>query len=199
VHPTFTGTVHVYRDADGNPTHGGNNCHCRKQFRPRTYGTLDGVPGWHCKHAGTPRPLYGLDRLAARPGAPVIVCEGEKAADAAATIFADHVCVSWPGGTGAVAVADFGPLIKCDVILWPDNDGPGLKAGAEIARLLPAARTRRVDDLPAGADAADVGAPWDAFRMADRRIADHRISSGDGRSLAGTECLPGRQLDPRRS
>src|SRR5579864_3517225 len=36
-----------------------------------------------------PRPLYGLDRLAARPNARVIITEGERAADAASVLLPD--------------------------------------------------------------------------------------------------------------
>ena len=38
---------------------------------------------WRWQGFSKPRPLYGLDRLAARPAAPVVLCEGEKSADAA--------------------------------------------------------------------------------------------------------------------
>jgi hypothetical protein len=43
--------------------------------------------GWHFKAPPWPGPLYGLDRLAAQPDAPVVICEGEKAADAAGRLF----------------------------------------------------------------------------------------------------------------
>ena len=46
---------------------------------------------WRSKHFPVPRPLYRLDRLAARNDAPVLICEGEKSADAAALIFPDYV------------------------------------------------------------------------------------------------------------
>jgi ABC-type uncharacterized transport system permease subunit len=51
----------------------------RKQFIPLTFW----ADGWKAKAPPEPRPLYGLDRLAARPAAPVLLCEGEKASDAA--------------------------------------------------------------------------------------------------------------------
>ena len=37
---------------------------------------------WRWKSVRAPRPLYNLNNLAAHPGAPVVICEGEKAADA---------------------------------------------------------------------------------------------------------------------
>ena len=51
-------------------------------------------------------PLYGLDRLAARPGAPVIICEGEKSADAAEKIFVDHVAMTSMKGAGSALKSD---------------------------------------------------------------------------------------------
>jgi hypothetical protein len=59
----------------------------RKQILPLT---CDGS-GWRWRAPPAPRPLYGLDRLAARPDAAVIVTEGEKASDAAAALFPDMV------------------------------------------------------------------------------------------------------------
>lgn len=76
-----------------------------------------------------PRPMYGLDRLAANPNAQVIVVEGEKAADAAQERFLDLgipmsklVVMSWPGGGKAVKHVDFSPLKGRSVGLWPDAD-----------------------------------------------------------------------------
>jgi putative DNA primase/helicase len=53
---------------------------------------------WRWQGFPKPRPLYGLDRLAARPEAPVVICEGEKAADAAGKLLLDYVAVTSPGG-----------------------------------------------------------------------------------------------------
>ncbi len=61
-----------------------------------------GPGGWRWAAPPAPRPLYGLDALAARPGAPVLVVEGEKAADAAARLFPFWVSVRWHGVTEEV-------------------------------------------------------------------------------------------------
>lgn len=127
----------------------------RKKFLPLTFGLLGGVAGWHARHPDAPRPLYGLDRLAARPDAPVLVCEGEKAADAAQQMFPSHVCISWPAGTANVGASDWSPLAGRSVTIWPDNDTAGLKAAAQIATTVPGSIIIRVADLPARADAAD--------------------------------------------
>ena len=49
---------------------------------------------WRWKAPPAPRPLYGLDRLRARPDAGVLITEGEKAADAAAALFPSAVCIT---------------------------------------------------------------------------------------------------------
>ena len=49
-----------------------------KEFSPWTWNGSKWIP----KGPPSPRSLYGLDRLAKYPDAPVIICEGEKAADA---------------------------------------------------------------------------------------------------------------------
>ena len=81
-----------------------------------------------------PRPLYGLDRLAKRPDAPVLVCEGEKDTDAAQRLLSTVVAVTWPGGSNAVDKADFSPLKGRRVAIWPDNDEPGRKVAEAVAR-----------------------------------------------------------------
>ena len=83
-----------------------------------------------------PRPLYGLDRLAARPDAPVIVTEGEKAADAAAALLPDHVAITSPGGSKAAGAADWSALAGRKVTIWPDADEPGEAYARDVADML---------------------------------------------------------------
>jgi putative DNA primase/helicase len=128
----------------------------RKWFQPVSYGVLGGVASWYRKAITNNRPLYHLDQLAARPDAMVLVCEGEKSADAAAEPFPACVCTTWQGGTGAVAKTDWSPLANRPAIIWPDNDATGRKAAAAIHRMLPHASVLRVDDLPPGGDAYDL-------------------------------------------
>ena len=147
--------------ADGTPT---------KDVRPWTFGRRVWVDGtgkeraeinWHCKAPPTPRPLYGLDRLAARPDAPVLVTEGEKAADTASGIFPEMVCITSQGGSKAAAKSDWTPLRGRCVTIWPDQDEPGASYAANVAELATVAgatsvRTVEVPaDWPQGWDLAD--------------------------------------------
>jgi putative DNA primase/helicase len=88
--------------------------------------------GWQFKRLHIPVPLYNLDRLAAAAGKPVLICEGEKTADAASRLFPSHVCMTSQGGSAAAGNADWSPLVDRDVTIWPDNDEPG--AGVRRSR-----------------------------------------------------------------
>ena len=112
---------------------------------------------WVWKHHAKPRPLYWARRKAA---APVLIAEGEKSADAAAKLFPDHACVTWPGGTPNVDKADWSALHGRSVTIWPDADDVGRKAAAQLAPiLLGLCCTVRVvnpsEKLPQGWDLAD--------------------------------------------
>lgn len=97
-----------------------------------------GAERWDWKAPPDRRPLYGLDRLAALPDAPVLVAEGEKAADAAVALFPVHVAVSLQGGGNATGKADWRPLVGRSVAVWPDNDAPGAMGLPLRWRRLPA-------------------------------------------------------------
>lgn len=118
-------------------------------------------PRWRWSAFDEPRPLYGLRRLAARPGAPVLVVEGEKTADAAGERLAAFVAVTWPGGSKAAKKADWSPLAGREVVIFPDADAPGDQAARSVVTLALAAGARSavVVDLPAnlpeGWDLAD--------------------------------------------
>lgn len=97
-----------------------------KEVLPLTWcrHPVSGKGAWKWQQWSEPRPMYGLDRLAARPDAPVLLVEGEKCADApgAAGVLAELVAASWPGGGKAVGKVDWSPLAGRSVIIWPDCD-----------------------------------------------------------------------------
>lgn len=93
---------------------------------------VTGKGAWRWISFATPRPLYGLDRLADRPEATVLVTEGEKCSDAAASELPVLVSVSWPGGSKAVDKADWLPLAGRKVVLWPDCDAQTHKHTQEL-------------------------------------------------------------------
>jgi putative DNA primase/helicase len=113
----------------------------RKKLLPITYcAGPNSARGWRMKGFPAPRPLHGLQSLAQRPDAPVLLVEGGKTACTAAEVFENYVAVTWCGGAKAIDKADLTPLTGRTVILWPDADAEG--EAAVIGRP-PAHRTRR--------------------------------------------------------
>jgi putative DNA primase/helicase len=99
----------------------------RKQITPYTWvKNPDGTERWSFRGItgnDTPRPLYGLEKLAADPLKQVVIVEGEKAADAAQELFGNAAIVmAWLGGVATAARADVSPLAGRHVTLWPDFD-----------------------------------------------------------------------------
>lgn len=138
-----------------------------KEYLPRTYckNAETGELAWRWVAFPKPRPLYGLEKLKERPKATIIMCEGEKAADAAQRMFPKEIAMSWPGGSQAVKKADFTPIHGRKLILWPDADQPGLDAMHDVAELV-GSNVEKIrfltlpPDAPQGWDAADAG--WTA-------------------------------------
>ncbi|MEO9944044.1 DUF927 domain-containing protein [Paraglaciecola sp.] len=108
-----------------------------KEFRPLTYCRSDkGQEAWKWNAPFSIKPLYGLDELANKPNAPVVLCEGEKAADAAKQLLPSSVCMSWLNGAKAEKKADFTPLKNKSVLIWPDNDKAGKECAANLVNIL---------------------------------------------------------------
>lgn len=108
-----------------------------KTLIPMCYCYSDqGGKKWTWKSFDKPRPFYNLPDFKNKE-LPVIVFEGEKAADAGKKLFGSkYICTSWPGGAAAVKYSDTKLLKGRKVILWPDNDEPGFKAMNELAEML---------------------------------------------------------------
>lgn len=108
-----------------------------KDILPLTFWRhADGRKEWRWKALPAPRPLYRLDELAARPDAPVMIAEGEKAADAAAKLFPDYVVTTSPNGAKSADKADWSKLAGRRVIVWPDHDDEGRAYAADVCRLV---------------------------------------------------------------
>lgn len=133
-----------------------------KEIRSRTcWRNSAGQTVWCWKSFPGPRPLYRLDLLVQRPDAPVLVVEGEKAADEAQKLFRDHVAITSPGGANAAMKADWRPLKGRDVIVWGDHDEPGRQYAEKVRELVSAAGAKSVrivpipDSFPESWDLAD--------------------------------------------
>lgn len=178
----------------------------KKKFVWQVYAAAGDQREWRWMGFPTPHPMYGLDLLAASPAAAVVLCEGEKAAEACRVLMPDHVALTWPGGGKAADKADFAPLQGRDVVLWADADEPGREAMRTAARLarqagaasvrwlnLPALVTARdKGELLKGFDAADLLAEgWTPERMADFLArADALLDAKTTRPPADTQASP---------
>ena len=100
-----------------------------KQYQQIVYGKdqdtdklkyIRGLNGWK-DH----RPIFNIPGLIKNPTAPVILTEGEKAAEAAAKYFPDHVTTAFINGINSRFKQDYQLLQNREVILWPDNDEAG--------------------------------------------------------------------------
>lgn len=117
---------------------------------------------WRFKGTGlASNGLYGEERLSQRPDCPVLLVEGEKTCDAAATIFPDFVTVTWLGGLGQLSKANFSQLKDRQVFYWPDNDEGGKGSAKQVAELCRSAGVAELQivsipiGLPTGWDLAD--------------------------------------------
>ena len=131
-----------------------------KITRPVTWCRFpDGRERWALKAMPAPRTLHNLPALLKSPENPVVMAEGEKCADAAATVFRDHVATTWAGGADAWSRTDWQPLSGRDVLLLADANEVGRQAMRDIAaRLTSSGCTVRVH-LPPGDDGRDI-ADW---------------------------------------
>ncbi|ASV98993.1 DUF927 domain-containing protein [Paraburkholderia aromaticivorans] len=83
------------------------------------------------------RPLFGLNALAgACDDQLVFVVEGEKAALALQKMLPSVVVVTSAGGASAPSKTDWSPLAGRNVVIWRDNDGPGLNYQDRVVQLI---------------------------------------------------------------
>lgn len=126
----------------------------RKAFRP-----WDATR--QCYKAPEHRPLYNLPQVVRQPE--IVLTEGEKCADA---LNAAGICATTAmnGSNAPVEQTDWSPLAGRKVVIWPDNDAPGLAyaEGARTAIMMAGAISCTILHPPAGKpekwDAADAAA-----------------------------------------
>lgn len=202
----------AYRDSDGNFLFYVQRFDAspeRKEFRPLLPSGAGKKTRWIRKAPGEPRPLYGLDRLAANPDAEVLICEGEKATDAAARLFPGMVPVCSMNGANSPEKSDWSPLADRTVFLWGDFDEPGNHYSATAEKLAASAGAQVVhsirsewflqmstklgikrDTLPKGWDAAD--AEQEGFTAENIQVfLDQEKAEKHENSLFG--CTPDQQ------
>lgn len=155
-----------------------------KTIRQRTVlkNKDSGALYWGCRALPLPRPMYNLPQLIKMKDLPVIVTEGEKAANAGQKIFyKTHVVVAWSHGANSHDKTDLTVLEGRTVILWPDNDKAGLKAMCDVAKKLEKSIVTMVqipDFLPEGWDLADPAGDLDLHKILKHAgpVVDYRVA-----------------------
>ena len=150
-----------YYDADGNllasvVRYEPDGTPGSKTFRPYHFKTVEGRRTWGMG-APSMRPLFRLPKIALAD--PVVLCEGEKAAQALADIGIEAT-TAMQGAKAPIDKTDWSALKGKTVIVWPDNDEPGRAyAKAVSAHLMGLGCRVHVVGIPEGApptwDAAD--------------------------------------------
>ncbi|MBO6513002.1 MAG: DUF3987 domain-containing protein [Phycisphaerales bacterium] len=173
-----------------------------KQIRPVSFFRDDGHDHgsggqWKLTGMPAPRPLYGLPGLIHKDGQShelVLVCEGEKAAEAA--IACGYTATTSPHGAKSASKCDWSVLNGKHVVIVPDLDEAGDRYADELIELCSGSASVRVvdlseawSDLPSGADLVDVLAmeSGDAQRLSQR--LDALIQQTE------PECISGGQED----
>ena len=87
---------------------------------------------WSMKRPEGLLPIYYTDKY---PDKPIIINEGEKALRGCEAIYDGDSC-TWHGGVNSWEKADWSPIYKRDVWIFPDNDEAGLKCANEISIML---------------------------------------------------------------
>jgi hypothetical protein len=125
-----------------------------KTFRPYCHRAIDGKRKWT---TGTPdlRPLYRLPEITLSNT--VVLVEGEGKAEALAQLGIEATS-AMQGANAPIDKTDWSPLAGKTVVIWPDNDAPGIAYGKAVAqRLLTLGCTVRGITPP-----SDVPSTWDA-------------------------------------
>ncbi len=152
-----------------------------KTFRPYCYRTIDGQTKWIL---GAPdlRPLYRLPEITL--ASTVILVEGEGTAQALANIGIDAT-TAMQGANAPIEKTDWSPLVGKTVVIWPDNDEPGVTYAKNVAIKLTQIGCR----VKVVAPPSDKRSAWDA--------ADCVAEGGDPASILSTAVDFAGQPKPR--
>lgn len=128
------------------------------------------VPRWERKQFTALRPLYGLEQLSRKPAtAQIVICEGERVADAAAVLFQNLPVLTWAAGAFSYEQADWSPIAGRNVVLIPVADDAGRQTMERLAVCLYAAGVNQVKgvDVETQPDDSETPKGWDLFAAVD--------------------------------
>ena len=175
--------VYVYRFANGKVWSYRarfENSAGEKQIFPFHHNGVEWVksePSAPRKGKASGKPLYRLPEILAADG-PVFIVEGEKCADALASL---GLASTTSGAAKSAGKADWEPLAGRRCVIWPDNDDPGEQYAADVAG--------RLGELGCDVAVIDVGQlslPNEHDDAADWLAANPQASAADVLALPTT-------------
>jgi putative DNA primase/helicase len=203
--PKFLHNQHGYPQAIYHYTNcDGQTCayYCRyvdqdgkKKILPYCYGYFKGKLGWYWKGLTIGRPIYNAKELKDRPNSPVLVVEGEKAADAGKVNLPNFVVITSSGGANAPHFTDWSMLEGRQVFILGDYDASGQKYAMAVARLCKHMKSKQIriveltmdfpgkwdiaDPFPEGFSTDDLIRLIEAAPVADSTEVDGKISGDE--------------------
>ncbi len=124
----------------------------QKDIRPFTVRLKGETLAWCMAGIADRRPLFELDRIANAPeDTPILIHEGEKAAQAGQILLPEYVSTTWMGGANATAKTNFSTVRDKDIILVPDCDAAGAEAMEKVTECLKGIGVKRLRILDIGA------------------------------------------------
>jgi len=143
----------------------------KQKYAPFTLG-IDGT--WSLKRPDSPlMPIYYTNK---HPDKPIVINEGEKALKGCEAIIGDKLdSCTWHGGVNSWKKANWKPILKREVWIFPDNDKAGTDCAGELAEYLrkKGCRTVKIIKLPKRFE--DKDDLYDAYQRGDFKSAEHFI------------------------
>ena len=135
-------------------------------------------------------PLFGSELLAANPGKPVLVVEGEKCADAGRRLGVPLTLATVTGAATIPSDAVLGILSGRAAYLFPDNDAPGKehmeRISAAMGRLGIKNRIVTWDGAPHGGDVADLEAQGGTMEDLQRIVTGAAVLTSPSAASMGS-------------
>jgi KaiC/GvpD/RAD55 family RecA-like ATPase len=147
----------------------------KQKYAPFTLGA-DGL--WALKRPDSPlMPIYYTDKY---PKKPIVLNEGEKALKGCEAIIGDKLdSCTWHGGVNSWKKADWKPILKREVWIFPDNDKAGKECADQLAEHLRKEGCRNIRIIQPPEDFNEKDDLYDAYERGYFKSADEFISFVD--------------------
>lgn len=147
----------------------------KQKYAPFTLGA-DGL--WALKRPDSPlMPIYYTDKY---PTKPIVINEGEKALRGCEQIIGDKLdSCTWHGGVNSWKKADWKPILKREVWIFPDNDKAGKECADQLAEHLRKEGCRNIRIIQPPEEFNEKDDLYDAYERGYFKSADEFIGFVD--------------------